>query len=147
LKGLSFSCDVQPFEVVKLRSQKAIKTDGNESVYESYKTSGLAIYALCDSLLVVKGKRRKIPRCDDNRVCEMKNGKRMRNEDMDTSAYVTACVTVYMGAKVTAYVSANEVRLYKAEQQPSHASRVIAVAGEASPIEVREVSSSRKSNN
>jgi hypothetical protein len=34
LKGLSFNSDVQPFEVVKLTRKKAIKTGGDESVYE-----------------------------------------------------------------------------------------------------------------
>jgi hypothetical protein len=80
-------------------------------------------------------------------IIELENGKTLRSEDSDTSKSLriaTAYVTVYIGANVTAYMGANAARLYKGEEQPSHASRVIAVAGEASPIEVRKVSSSRK---
>jgi hypothetical protein len=78
----------------------------------------------------------------------MENVKRLRSEDTYATAYMTAYasanMTAYASANVTAYASANPARLYKAVQQPSHASSVIAVEGEASPIEVRESSSSRK---
>jgi hypothetical protein len=88
----------------------------------------------------------------------MENEKRLRSEDADTSAYATAYMTAsanmtvcasanmtaYASVNVTAYANAKAARQYKAMQQPSHASSVIAVEGEASPIEVRKSSSSRK---
>jgi hypothetical protein len=87
----------------------------------------------------------------------MENGKKMRCEDTNTSAYPSENASAYASENASAYASENATAyasenssenadlLYKGEQQPGHFSRVVAATHAASPIAVREVRSSRES--
>jgi hypothetical protein len=70
--------------------------------------------------MVAKKKEEKHP---DNRVCGMENGKRVRSENMDTSAYMSAYMTAYMGANVTAYMDVNASCSQATPDQSSYSSR------------------------